>query len=211
MFWENRKMKSIIKGINYLKIFTKGVYLSRTIKPVKKICDLPFGWKLYHVVRPKRLFGLLYDPIKMRELEMLCNVTNEDINTIKDVGSGEPIITYSCKSKIDDGYIGTPEDAWIYFKRFGLTQIQKADPEDNTCSIGFNEKEQKWYGWSHRAIAAFGIGDRVKEGDCTNSSGYTDEYLEEHPEADISLPVGFTTKTLEDARQMAIVFADSVS
>ena len=204
-------MKSIIKGINYLRIFTKGIYSSQTIKPVKKICDLPFGWKLYHVVRPKRLFGLLYDPIKMRELEMLCEVTNEDINTIKDVGSKESIIMYSCKSKMDGGYIGMPEDAWVYFKVYGLTQIQKADPKDNTCSIGFNEEEQKWYGWSHRALSAFGIGDVVKEGDCTNTSGFTKEYLEWHPEADISLPVGFTAKTLEDAKKMAIVFGESVS
>lgn len=205
-------MKSIIKGINYPKIFTKGVYSSRTIEPVKKICDLPFDWKLYHVVRPKRLFGLLYDPVKMRELEMLCNVTNEDINKI---GEGEterkPIIMYSCKSKIDGGYIGVPEDTWVYFKVFGLTQIQKANPKDNVCSIGFNEKEQKWYGWSHRAISAFGIGNKIKEGDCTNSSGFTEEYLECHPEEDISLPVGYTAETLEDAKWMAVVFAGSVS
>lgn len=205
-------MNSIIKGFNYPKIFTKGVYSSRNIDPVKRICDLPFGWKLYHVVRPKRLFGQLYDPVKMRQLEILCNVTNEDINTREYGGTGDkPIIMYSCRSKIDDGYIGTPEDTWKYFKRFELTQIQKANPDHNVCSIGFNEKEQKWYAWSHRAMSAFGIGNIVKKGDCTNTSGFTDEYLEDHPEEDISLPVGFTAKTLEDAKRMAIVFADSVS
>jgi len=35
-----------------------------------------------------------------------------------------------------------------------------------TCCVGFNEKEQKWYGWSHRAICGFGIGSIVKKGDC---------------------------------------------
>lgn len=206
-------MKSIIKGINCLKIFTKGVYSSRNIEPIRKICDLPFGWKLYHVVRPKRLFGLLYDPIKMRQLEMLCNISNENINT-KENGSideNKPIIMYTCRSKIDNGYIGMPEDTWRYFKGFELTEIQKANPEHNVCSIGFNEKKQKWYGWSHRAIAAFGIGDIVKKGDCTNTSGFTKEYLEDHPEDDISLPIGFTARTLKDAKRMAIVFADSVS
>jgi len=34
------------------------------------------------------------------------------------------------------------------------------------CQIGFCEKEQKWYGWSHRAIYGFGIGSVVKKGDC---------------------------------------------
>lgn len=36
-----------------------------------------------------------------------------------------------------------------------------ADPSHTVCSIGFCEKEQKWYGWSHRAICGFGIGDRI--------------------------------------------------
>lgn len=78
------------------------------------------------------------------------------------------------------------------------------------CSIGFCEREQKWYGWSHRAIFGFGIGDVVKEGDCAASSGWIDEYLAEHPEADLSLPVGFEVKTLEDAKRVAIAFAESV-
>jgi hypothetical protein len=34
------------------------------------------------------------------------------------------------------------------------------------CSIGFCEKEQKWYGWSHRAIYGFGIGSKIKKGNC---------------------------------------------
>lgn len=34
------------------------------------------------------------------------------------------------------------------------------------CSVGFCEREQKWYGWSHRAISGFGVGSVVKRGDC---------------------------------------------
>lgn len=34
------------------------------------------------------------------------------------------------------------------------------------CSVGFCEAEQKWYGWSHRAICGFGIGSTVTFGDC---------------------------------------------
>lgn len=29
--------------------------------------------------------------------------------------------------------------------------------------LGFSEKEQKWYGWSHRAIVGFGVGDKIFE------------------------------------------------
>lgn len=35
-----------------------------------------------------------------------------------------------------------------------------------TSGLGFSSKDQKWYGWSHRAFYGFGIGSTVKEGDC---------------------------------------------
>lgn len=106
-------------------------------------------------------------------------------------------------------YIGNKRTAHLLFKR-GI-KPEKANPTHNVCSIGFCEREQKWYGWSHRAIYGFGIGDEVKEGDCTNSSGFIEEYLKEHPEEDLSLPVGFIAKDLIDAKRMAIAFASSVS
>lgn len=80
-----------------------------------------------------------------------------------------------------------------------------------THSLGFSKEQQKWYGWSHRAIFGFGIGDVVKEGDCTASSGMTEEGNELFPEDDISLPVGFKAETLLDAKHMAQAFAESVS
>ena len=109
----------------------------------------------------------------------------------------------------DGGYIGDEDRALMLMKR-GIVP-ERISSEHTVCSIGFCEKEQKWYGWSHRAIYGFGVGDVVKEGDCTASSGWTREYLQEHPEADLSLPIGFKAKTLEDAKRMAIAFADSVA
>jgi len=53
----------------------------------------------------------------------------------------------------------------------------------------------KWYGWSHRAVYGFGIGDKIKKGD----SGY--EYLNKE----------YTIKTDDQAKEAAINFADSVS
>ena len=106
-------------------------------------------------------------------------------------------------------YIGDSKWAYRLYKR-GI-KPEKAKPSHNTCSIGFCEREQKFFGWSHRAMCGFGIGDTVKEGDCCASSGWTDEYLKEHPEENKALPVGFEAKTLEDARLMAIAFAESVS
>ena len=78
------------------------------------------------------------------------------------------------------------------------------------CSIGFDPENQKWIGWSHRAAGAFGVGHIVEKGNCEASSGYTEEYLEEHHDDDISVPVGFEVKTLKDAKRCAIAFAESV-
>ena len=109
----------------------------------------------------------------------------------------------------DGTYIGFEADA-AKLEENGIVP-EKADPDDSVCSIGFCEKENKWYGWSHRARYGFGIGDEVKEGDCCASSGLTEEWLKDHPGENKSLPVGFKAKTLEDAKKMAIAFADSVS
>jgi hypothetical protein len=62
-------------------------------------------------------------------------------------------------------------------------------------SIGFSKKEQKWFGWSHRAMFGFGIGHKVKAGDVIAGA----------------IPVGTTAKTLGDARRMAEAFAEAVS
>lgn len=113
-------------------------------------------------------------------------------------------------SKVDGGYVGTPEDAYRLFQR-GVRLIQKADTAHNTCSIGYHPQKAKWYGWSHRAMYGFGVGDSVKEGDCCASSGWTEEYLAEHPDEDASLPVGYVAEDLNGAKKMAIAFAESVS
>ncbi len=105
-------------------------------------------------------------------------------------------------------YIGDLKTAHFLTVDKGI--LPEVLPGHNVCSIGFNKQESKWYGWSHRAIFGFSVGAIAKKGDCVCSSGWTDEYLAEHPEEDLSLPVGFQAKTLDDARRMAIAFAESV-
>lgn len=82
--------------------------------------------------------------------------------------------------------------------------------KDTPCSIGFSQKDGKWYGWSHRAIFGFKVGDVAKQGDCVCSSGWTEECLIEHPDWDVRIKPGTRVDTLEDARRFAIAFADSV-
>lgn len=122
----------------------------------------------------------------------------------------EEVVIKSAYTVPGNDYIGDGKLAWRLYNLFGI-KPEKADPFHSICSIGFCEDKQKWYGWSHRAICGFGIGDVVKEGDCAASSGWTDEYLEMHPSASKALPVGFIAETLEDAKLMAIAFAASVS
>ena len=73
-------------------------------------------------------------------------------------------------SRVDDSYLTRVglEDSLEYLLDLGVTeQIQATSKKSKVASIGFNPEEQKWYGWSHRAIFGFGIDSKVKEGDCS--------------------------------------------
>ena len=120
-----------------------------------------------------------------------------------------PVIMRSAYTPAGD-YIGNPRDARRLVVERGIAP-EKAEPSHSVCSIGYSKKERKWYGWSHRAIFGFTVGSVVKKGSCVAESGWTEDYLKEHPEADRSLPVGFKAKTLADAKRMAVAFAESVS
>ena len=91
-----------------------------------------------------------------------------------------------------------------------LTLSVYPDCPAQCCSIGFSETQQKWYGWSHRAVNGYGIGDIIQEGDGCTVVGVTQDYLRDHPEANIAVPVGFEVKTLEDAKRCAMAFAECV-
>ena len=58
----------------------------------------------------------------------------------------------------------------------------------HSISLGFSEKEQKWYGWSHRAIYGFGIGSKTTKGDCSYVADTPQGLIDQHAEffADIS-------------------------
>ncbi len=71
-------------------------------------------------------------------------------------------------SKIDGSYlthVGSERQLKFLLDK-GITQhIQSGFREPITACIGFNPTEQKWYGWSHRAIFGFGVGSKCKQGD----------------------------------------------
>ena len=82
----------------------------------------------------------------------------------------------------------------------GITP-EKADPSHSVCSIGYCAKERKWYGWSHRAMCGFKIGDKM--------------YVPDWPEATEKTPChrhgDETIGSLEQAKEAAKAFAREVS
>ena len=76
-------------------------------------------------------------------------------------------------------YIGNSKDAFHICKKRGI-KPEKAKPTHGFCSIGFCEKEQKWYGWSHRAMYGFGVGSAISKGDCGFMPDTPEELIEEH-------------------------------
>lgn len=51
-------------------------------------------------------------------------------------------------------YIGSPKDAYFLTVKKGI-KPELAKPDNNVCSVGYCEQEDKWYGWSHRAMSGF--------------------------------------------------------
>jgi hypothetical protein len=102
-------------------------------------------------------------------------------------------------------YIGDPKRARFLMVKMGIKPT-KADKKHCVCSIGYCKKQRKWYGWSHRAMVGFGIGDKLFE----------ENYREHAPEEKRDL-IPFNKhgtviiRTLKQAKQSAINFAASVS
>lgn len=93
-------------------------------------------------------------------------------------------------------YIGTKEMYEKFTKEIGITKFDLSHYSHNTVSIGFSEENQKWYGWSHRAVHGFEIGFIVTE----NATTINDR-----------IDVGYEVKTLNGAKHLAEIFAESVS
>lgn len=98
------------------------------------------------------------------------------------------------------------------------------DYEDLVCNVAFSPKLSKWCGWSHRAIACFGIGDKLfdeffeidllPESEKEKYSEYIKEWKENGGYKEEYVP--FTLHgykiigNLDEAKQAAINFADYV-
>lgn len=94
-------------------------------------------------------------------------------------------------------FIGDSKEAFFLCVKKGI-RPEKAYTSSNVCSIGYSNKYKKWYGWSHRAICGFKIGDMLFDGSCDSSTPY--------------LKCGIKKiENLNDAKQAAINFSMYVS
>lgn len=118
--------------------------------------------------------------------------------------SDEPVFikaAYNLKGE----YIGDPKTARYLCVTRKIKPI-RADKKHCVCSIGYCKRQRKWYGWSHRAMVGFGIGDKLFE---ENYREHADEKVRDH------IPFlkhgSVVIRTLKQAKQAAINFAASVS
>lgn len=92
---------------------------------------------------------------------------------------GDGQLPMVCCYSLDTGHwIGDAKMARYLCRKRGIRAIQKREPSHCVASIGFQAEEQQWYGWSHRAIYAFGIGSTVNKGDCGYRPATVDELYE---------------------------------
>lgn len=99
------------------------------------------------------------------------------------VSEADPPTVMRSVYTLDGKYIGSVKDFNKLWDR-GIQHFEVARPDHGVCSIGYSPSEQKWFGWSHRAIQSFGI-----------NSHYRNRQA----------------KTLSEAKVMAREFAEDVS
>jgi len=110
----------------------------------------------------------------------------------------DPAANVVCCYTPDGHYIGDLETAkYLRDKRGIKPELRK--PGMNVCSVGFCEKDNKWYGWSHRAMVGFKVGDKLFEEKFGNDKT---PYVE-HGDKNIT--------NLDEAREAASRFAESVA
>ena len=121
--------------------------------------------------------------------------------------------SFKNQPKYSDGKSRVRFQDWLHIKGEGGRNPSdcKKGQSPIHASHGKSAADGKWYGWSHRAVYGFGVGDKVKGA----SAGKKVEYPQ-LPDGGKDFDNGkyepdFTIKTDAQAREVALTFADSVS
>ena len=106
-------------------------------------------------------------PYKVKEIIVERNypgyIYRREIVDDSDYGGDGNLEMVNCYSSDTGDWISDAKTARFLCDKKGLRQIQKAHPSHCIASIGYNEKQKRWYGWSHRAICGFGNGHKIFE------------------------------------------------
>lgn len=125
--------------------------------------------------------------------ESIFNTLTESENEIYEVSHIDGKKPVKTKIKpVDRDFNNIPRFANGKLKVRFQDWLELSSSDGNGLGLG-KSSNGKWYGWSHRAVYGFGIGDKVKKGDCTYNGR---EY---------------TIKTEKQAKETARRFADSVA
>ncbi len=75
--------------------------------------------------------------------------------------------TYTVESILNKGgdYAGAADSARRFFDKHAIAPEMRTE-NSGVCTIGWSERDQKYYGWSHRAFHGYAIGDRSSDGTC---------------------------------------------
>ncbi len=120
-----------------------------------------------------------------------CELRKEEL-TDADTGLlDDESMTWEMVYAPDGGLVGPESEAYELVVKRGILP-ERRKPEFSGCSVGFSERDQKWYGWSHRGAHGFSIG-----------SQYFAEFGDEDK--------GRIIANLDEARESAYRFSEAVN
>jgi len=123
------------------------------------------------------------DSICMMKKKALKKIKKVAFINTEMIGDRKDIPFHSCISKIDNSYIGPPLETFrlveyykidklyssntnpFYSKNEIAIDLLKSQSSKTAASVGYSSKTKTWWGWSHRAISKFRIGDKIKYDD----------------------------------------------
>lgn len=139
-----------------------------------------------------------YNNDRIREDDMFNLLNSEDyylygikvdFNPINPLISGYTVFTW-----LEDNYdYNKLQEKKSEHQKF----LEKHGIETKDFGFGYSEKEEKWYGWTHRGIYGFKVGDVVKEEDVVVGTD--------------GIKVGFKAKTLDDCKRLAKAYSKALS
>ena len=100
-----------------------------------------------------------------------------DMNTSRTV-KGVKVYSHMSVYTMDGQYVGSPATAWMLLNR-GIEKPEYSKEGNSVCSVGKSTIDGRWYGWSHRAIYGFGIGDTVTKGHCAYRPSNLADFLDD--------------------------------